>query len=248
MSAKSQVLARPRPKSDNANTDGAVLFQEDWAVYRKIVDNNCLFHREAYETLHRFLVTERSAPFRFADLACGDSGPSVGALRDTAIAHYFGVDASAPALALAETNIAALSCPATLAEGDFAAALAAGRIDADVIWIGLSLHHFRTAQKLELIHAARRALRADGSFLIYENASPGHESRAGWLKRWDLQRSSWQAFSDDEWEAVSTHVHERDFPETDDTWRALGTAAGFGKIRRLYICPTDLFRLYCFQA
>jgi SAM-dependent methyltransferase len=247
MTRKSQVLAEPGPPVGRAKEDATTLFQEEWATYQKLVDYNYLFHREAYETLNRFLAAEMPAPFGFLDLACGDAGPSVNALHGTAVARYTGIDASAPALALAQRSLALLPCPATLDEGDFAAALTGGRLDAEIIWIGLSLHHFRTAEKLELMHAARRALRDGGSFLIYENASPGHESRAAWMKRWDLQRPSWQAFTDAEWEAVRAHVHERDFPETDDTWRALGTAAGFGKVRRLYICPTDLFRLYCFQ-
>jgi hypothetical protein len=29
------------------------LFQKQWQLYRKIVDHNYLFHREAYRSLHR---------------------------------------------------------------------------------------------------------------------------------------------------------------------------------------------------
>jgi hypothetical protein len=48
------------------------LFQKQWQVYRKVVDNNYLFHREAYDCLHRILVDDAVQPFRFLDLACGD--------------------------------------------------------------------------------------------------------------------------------------------------------------------------------
>ena len=34
------------------------LFQRQWKLYRKVVDNNYLFHREAYAQLHRILVDE----------------------------------------------------------------------------------------------------------------------------------------------------------------------------------------------
>ena len=34
------------------------MFQQDWTIYRKTVDNNFLFHREAYATLHEFLANE----------------------------------------------------------------------------------------------------------------------------------------------------------------------------------------------
>jgi hypothetical protein len=49
------------------------LFQRPWKLYRKVVDNNYLFHREAYAQLHRILVDEGVRPFRFLDIACGDA-------------------------------------------------------------------------------------------------------------------------------------------------------------------------------
>jgi len=248
MTATQEALISPTLGEPGGDNSATALFQEDWATYRKIVDGNYLFHREAYDALHRFLAAEAPHPFRFVDLACGDASASAVALRDTAVAHYRGVDTSAPALDLARLNIGELPCPGSLEQGDFATRLGGGELGADVIWIGLSLHHFRTAQKLELMHAARQALGAGGSFLIYENASPGNETRSAWMKRWDEQRPSWRTLTDAEWESIGAHVHACDFPETDATWHALGTAAGFGKVLRLYICPTDLFRLYCFRT
>ena len=34
----------------------AVLFQHQWELYRKFVDNNYFYHREVYGELHRILV------------------------------------------------------------------------------------------------------------------------------------------------------------------------------------------------
>jgi hypothetical protein len=78
------------------------LFQQDWKLYRKMVDNNFLFHREAYAALHEVLVNDAARPFRFLDIACGDASASVGALRGTDIAHYHGIDFSGAALGPAE--------------------------------------------------------------------------------------------------------------------------------------------------
>ena len=39
-----------------------------------MVDNNFLFHREAYDRLRVFLLAEFARPFRFVDIACGDAG------------------------------------------------------------------------------------------------------------------------------------------------------------------------------
>ena len=63
------------------------LFRQQWQLYRKLVDNNYLFHREAYAQLHRILLDEAVQPFRFLDIACGDGSATVEALRGTRVAH-----------------------------------------------------------------------------------------------------------------------------------------------------------------
>lgn len=76
----------------------------------------------------------------------------------------------------------------------------------------------------------------------------GPETRDAWMTRWDRQRPDWEAFTDTEWDAITRHVHANDHPETDATWLRLGTDAGFGRARCLYASPTELFRLYRFDA
>jgi len=52
----------------------------------------------------------------------------------------------------------------------------------------------------------------------------------------------------EEYEAMRAHVRDNDFPETTSQWHLLGREAGFGRVRELFVAPTDLFRMYCFQA
>jgi hypothetical protein len=59
-------------RGDKPDESASSLFQTQWQTYRKIVDNNYTFHREAYGELHRILVEEAVQPFRFLDIACGD--------------------------------------------------------------------------------------------------------------------------------------------------------------------------------
>src|SRR5215218_947457 len=70
------------------------LFQQQWPIYRTLVDENYLFHQEAYKCLHQILVEDAVQPFRFLDIACGDATASVAALTGTRIAHYHGIDRS----------------------------------------------------------------------------------------------------------------------------------------------------------
>lgn len=224
------------------------LFQQQWQTYRILVDNNYLFHREGYALLHQALVAEAPRPFRFLDLACGDAGAAADALKDTPVAHYHGIDLSAAALALAAENLAALDCPVTLERRDFAEAVHDWPEREDVVWIGLSLHHLDTAEKLAVMRSVRRIVGERGLFLCYEDVMRDGESRADWLRRWDAQRPTWTAYDDAGWEAVTTHVHAEDFPETDARWRALGREAGFARVRELFAAPTDLLRMYRFRA
>ncbi|MEA2525039.1 MAG: hypothetical protein QOF73_2266 [Thermomicrobiales bacterium] len=224
------------------------IFHRQWQVYRKMVDNNYLFHREAYGWLHQILVDEAVQPFRFLDIACGDADATVRALSGTRVARYHGIDQSPAALDLAREALAALACPVTLEQRDFVEALGDRPAPVDVVWIGLSLHHLRAPAKLAVMRAIRGIVSAGGLFLIYENASPDGEDRESWLRRWDYQRPSWTAYTAEEWDAMTAHVHAADFPETASGWHALGHEAGFGGVRDVFVAPSDLFRMYCFRA
>jgi hypothetical protein len=70
-----------------------------------------------------------------------------------------------------------------------------------------------TPAKLVLMRQLRDIVGDRGLFLIYEDASPDGEDRDAWLRRWDRQKSSWTAFTPEEWDAITDHVHAADFPE-----------------------------------
>ena len=231
-----------------APDSAAAIFQQEWRIYRKMVDQNYLFHREAYAGLRRVLLEEAPRPFRFLDLACGDASAAADALEGTDIASYCGVDLSGEALRLASRALAKLACPVSLRQGDFVEALATWGEPVDVVWIGLSLHHLLAPAKLEAMRAARRLIGANGVLLVYENASPDGEDREAWLQRWDLQERDWTGLTPEEWRRMTTHVRTHDFAETVSRWRELGREAGFGDVHELFVAPTDLFRLFSFRA
>ena len=227
----------------------AVLFQHQWQLYRKFVDNNYFYHREVYAHLHRILVEEAVQPFRFLDIACGDARATVETLKGMRVAHYYGIDLSLAALELASKALESLRCPVTLDQRDFVGALRDRPEPVDVAWIGLSLHHLLAPAKLSLMREIRGIVGDSGLFLIYENASPDGEDRDAWLRRWVRQNQPlWTALTTEEYEAMRAHVRENDFPETTSQWQSLGREAGFGRVRELFVAPTDLFRMYCFQA
>jgi len=165
------------PTRDMLDEPALALFQQQWQLYRKFVDNNYFFHREVYSQLHRILVDEAVQPFRFLDIACGDARATVDALKGTRVAHYHGIDLSEAALDLASKTLEKLACPVRLDHRDFVAALRDRPEPVDVAWIGLSLHHLLAPAKLTLMREIRSVVGDRGLFLIYENASPDVEDR-----------------------------------------------------------------------
>ena len=226
---------------DRRHEPSQAVFQQEWRIYRILVDGNYLFHQEAYACLHRILVEGVRRPFRFLDIACGDAVASAKALTGTAITHYRGIDLSAAALDLARVALAELACQVTLEHADYVDALRDWSDAVDVVWIGLSLHHLRADEKLDVLKAIRRVLPDDGHLLLYEAASPDGEDREAWLKRWDAQQPR---CAPEEWETMTAHVHAADFPETSSRWVSLAREAGFAAAREAFVAPSDLFRLY----
>ncbi len=229
-----------------ADASTVSVFQDSWRVYRKVVDNNYLFHREAYAALREELLP--LPPYRFLDIACGDATASAEALRGTRVSHYRGVDFSSEALRLASDTLGDIGCEVALEEGDFLDLLPDRQDVADVVWMGLSLHHLREADKLSFMQAVRADLSAGRTFLVYENSMQPGEDRVGWMRRWDAQRPAWTTFTDAEWDTITDHVHAADYPESHDTWLQLGRDAGFSRSAHLLTTPTELFSVYRFDA
>jgi SAM-dependent methyltransferase len=241
------MVQSSRTRPSDAHPTTLSVFQQGWRIYRTMVDENYLFHREAYACLHAVLAEAGQGPFRFLDVACGDSVSSASALKDTRVAAYHGIDLSGEALALAEKALVGLPCPVTLEQGDFVEVLGRRTEPADVVWVGLSLHHLRQDGKAAVLKDIRRLLAPRGFLIFYENTSPDGEDRAGWLDRWDRQRPAWTAYSDADWDTMAAHVHAADFPETRSGWRRLAGAAGFREVRELFVAPTELFSVFSFR-
>lgn len=231
-----------------ASSDQTV-FLRGWQTYRKVLDKNYMFHREVYDSLRKVVLDRARRPYRFLDVACGDASASARALMGTQIEHYYGVDISGPALEIAQRELSVLSCPVTLEQSDFVAALANWTTVLDVVWVGQSLHHLDTAAKLHFMKHVRRVLNESGHFLIWEPTLLDGEVEDGWISRFEsVSQSRWSSLTEEEWSAMLAHVRASDHPETADTWQGLGIEAGFQKAAQIYVGPTQLARGYCYDG
>ncbi len=224
-------------------------FLDGWRTYRKFLDLNYMFHREVYGCLRGVLLTEAQPGFRFLDVACGDAAASITALVGSDIGSYTGIDISRPALNLAKSELAVLTCPVALIEQDFVIALAAWSEQVDVVWIGQSLHHLSPEDKQAVARDVRRILTPGGLFLIWEPTTLPGEDRIGWVDRVaERGRAYWPEFDDEERETVVAHCRASDYPESAVWWLSLGEAAGFAASRSLIEAPPALGRVYSFSA
>lgn len=231
------------------NTAAVKAFFNHWRVYRKVVRHNYTAHRQMYAVLHRFLRAHFNRPFSLLDFGCGDAGFMARALRDTRIDHYQGVDLSPIALRLARRNMVGLRCQQVFSNSDFFGIAEKRQRRADVIWIGLSLHHLRRRQKDALLRDSRRILGATGYLMIFDPVRRAGESRAAFVKRWwSVCRRRWTTLSSAEARDIHAHVAAADFPESLAVYRRLATRHGFRKVQCLCREPTGIYQLICFHV
>jgi ubiquinone/menaquinone biosynthesis C-methylase UbiE len=225
-------------------------FEKQWTTYRKLIDGNCLAHREVSDLLRQTLDEVFTSPFCFLDIACGDASMMKSALAGTKVRHYHGIDLSQPALDLAAANLADAPFEVNLDHSDFVEAIMRRPEHADAAWCSLSLHHLSTDDKLSLMKAIRDSIGARGIFLLYEPARRANEDRAAFLDR--FMRSAkplWRTvLTPAEWDEIWQHISTCDFPETTTVWCELGRQAGFARAQQIFVDPTDLLQLFRFEA
>ncbi len=235
---------------DGAVVDAAALaqFQQQWATYRKLVEDDCLAHRELARLLRQHLNDKFGTPFAFLDIACGDASMMTAALGATKVRHYHGIDLSQAALELAVKNLADLACAVDLDHRDFVEAMMRRPEHADAAWCSLSIHHLATNDKLHLMRAIRGAVGTGGTFLLYEPTCREGEDRAAFLDRFQrINKPLWNVLTPAEWDQIWQHVTTCDFPETAAVWCELGRKAGFRQARQVFVDPTDFFQMFRFD-
>ncbi len=226
-------------------------FFSNWEVYRLCIEHNTLHHREVGGILRKELAG-RGEPFDFLDLACGDAELTARALAGTRVRSYTGVDFSAPAIGIACAKVAALGCPSAFHETDFASYLHRNDSVFDVIYLGLSLHHLARGEKDETMRQICRATATGGAFYLFEPVLRGHESRDECLAEWhayiEMPDGPYADFPPEARESLWQHVSTSDFPESEETYLAIASDAGFSRGERLFTDAKNFYSLFRFTT
>ena len=228
---------------------GAVeRFFAQWQVYRLCIEHNTLHHRQVEAVLRREADLWPTG-FRFLDLACGDAWTTSRVLAGKECGFYRGVDFSNEALELARGNTATLGCGCEFSCGDLLEYLRSARGKFDVVYLGLSLHHFDGGAKREAMRLIRAILADGGFFYLYEPILGRGEGRTDCLARWkENMDRTWTEFPAAAKDAVWEHVRSSDFPESENTWMAMASEAGFREPAKLFRDAGDFYSLMRFRA
>ena len=236
------------PDASVHDQEALEFFRSQWTLYTKLVSNNQLFHRDVREKIRGLLRRDFAGPIRLLDLACGDASVMVSTLSDLPVAHYHGVDLAEPALEMAAKNLEVLGCELELEQADFIEAMRERPEPADLVWIGLSLHHLGAGDKLELLREIRAVLDPSGRLMIYDPTIPDDEDLTTFhLREEAIVRGQWTMLTDAEIEAAVRHIHGNDLPETVSDTIAMGHEAGFAGVEQLYVSPTNIYRMFVYR-
>ena len=223
------------------------IFQDGWSIYKKVLDNNYMFHREIYGGLRSFIEQrywQRS--ITVLELGCGDASQTAAALTDCQVSLYQGCDLSEVALQHAAQNLAALQCEVRLACADMLDTLANGPGEFDIVFSSFALHHLNLDEKRRFFSLSHGALKDDGVLLLVDVMREEHEDRTTYLQAYlDYAAEHWQALSKAEFLAVRSHIEENDFPETAATYAAIAQDTGFSRGQQLN--QHTWHRTWCFH-
>ena len=232
-----------KASQDRTGTDQLSFFRYEWGIYQKLLRSNEMNHQDVAAILRLIIDESFDRPFRFIDLACGDSSVAKTILGGTRVTHYLGIDLSRPALVEAEKCMTDAPYEVDFLSEDMVAAVESRPASADMIWCGLSMHHLTlAADKQTMLAAVHRALKPDGVFVCFEPTCNPGETRSDFLPRWHTQlRKRFQCLSTEEFDHIWQHIRTYDYPETSDTWLTIGKNAGFSHCREIFSMPGDLF-------
>jgi ubiquinone/menaquinone biosynthesis C-methylase UbiE len=226
------------------------LFNNQWEVYQKILNNNYMEHRQFGESLNKFLASYFQRGFSMLDLGCGDAGFTAMALSNTTISTYTGIDLSKSALDIAHNNIAAINCSSNFIQGNFFELiqdLVLNNEDRfDVVLMSFSLHHLGIEEKEIVIHKIWDIIQPNGVFILIDIVSQDNEDREIYIQRYlEWVRNNWSELTPEEYAIVEKHISTNDFPETQKTIYRLAKKHDFTQIENLWIDSANTAQSLC---
>jgi SAM-dependent methyltransferase len=224
------------------------IFQNEWAIYQKLLDCNYMFHHEIYSILKTFICsnyTDRA--FSMLELGCGDASFTIKAVPVSQLVRYQGHDLSETALAGAAQNLQQLPNKPELINGDLLDGVACADTEFDLIFSSYALHHLATDAKQAFFRHAKRALKPGGILCLVDVMRENGQDRTDYLRSYlRFAETNWSALIAEELQVISAHVESHDFPETAAWYKETALSAGFTHATQL--AHYTWHQAWCFET
>lgn len=218
-----------------AHTSGSAVadFFSNWAVYRAVIDHDCMEHQDIYAAVAEILA-ERREPFTLLDLGCGDAAGIAPVLAGVPFARYVGVDSAEPALDFARERLATIADRVDLKVADMMEYLLVTEEKFDVILVSFALHHFAEAsEKLRFLRTAHRCLRPGAEVILIDVVRTVGETRDEYIDRYCDYVGTWP-LADDTRRLICRHVSGYDYPEEVSQMARIAVESGFTTVTEFY--------------
>lgn len=204
------------------------IFNRNWPVYRKLVINNYMRHREFGAITSDWLKkTNGPGEHRLLDLGCGDAEEIAKGLNGISIGSYTGIDLSNMALELAQQHLKGVAS-VTLHAGAMEQLIDQTEGSFSIIHSSYAIHHLQDDEKQRLLRSINQRL-ADGGLFLWTDIfrMPGQE-RSDYLDRYrKMVSTSWTNMDGAEQEAIFEHIMSSDFPARIDEAKLWLDLSGF---------------------
>ena len=195
------------------------LFEQQWATYRRLVEQNLMEHREISDATTSAIyhwLSERgrkAPPVDMVDLGCGDLGQLAPLLRTLPLRQYLGLDLTKAVLTLAQDNLGSVPYHCLWEQGDLLHWACSGQNNCvDLIHTSFALHHLDQTKKLRFLWGARERIRSNGLFIWVDVFLPDGESRQDYLDRYCNRVKGWPDLSERQRDSIMEHIRTHDWP------------------------------------
>ncbi len=230
------------------STDVKKFFDQEWDLYKRVVNLNHMAHKEILEHLSRFFSSVPLPMFSVLELGCGDASLLSNALQGTKVESYCGVDISPFALEIAEVNMRRHRCKKRIIEGDLLEEAGSFEKEFDVIVAGYSFHHLTKEEKGQFFKKCKAALKLRGILVIFDEVCNPEESKSSFMKRFfRICMHEWNGLANEELLRICDHVGNYDYPETFEVYKQLAVGHGFNGSQILFQDKHNLFGMFSFS-
>lgn len=206
-------------------------FFDSFYIYKKVIDNNYMFHKEMYTGVADILkATFANHSFAILDLGCGDATYISNVLKDFLVSNYTGVDLSQIATSLAAKNLPQNIASVKFIHDDFINAIQnqIAKNQFDVVFTSYALHHYPKNKKEEFFQLAHSLLKPNGILIVVDVILEANQSVAEYCKGINaFYANDCNKLSQTEIVAIASHINESDIPETINTYSEMARSAQF---------------------